>query len=142
MVFGGQFMDPKLIVKTVSDKKGAFTVANQPIEIQGLPTIREPHTPWSKPPSGIIKVNWDAAVDGKQKRIGIRVVARNHDGRVLAMMSKIMEYIQDLVTAKALASRRAIKFNHSLGISRIILEGDTIQIVKALNGGRCSYRLI
>jgi hypothetical protein len=61
------------------------------------------------------------------------------------MMSESMDYIQDPATAEALAARRAVELSHSLGISKIILEGDANQIFQALrssNGGRCSYGLI
>jgi ribonuclease HI len=90
-------------------------------------------------------VNWDAVVDGKQRRIGIGVIVRNHKGRATAMISETVEYIHNPVTAEALAARRAVEFGQSLGIRKIILEGDAKQIVQALrssDGGRCSYGLI
>jgi hypothetical protein len=110
MVFGGKFMSPKLLVKTAEDQLEAFTSANQHIRTQGTGVRREHYIPWTKPPLGVIKVNWDAAVDGKQRRIGIGVIVRNHEGRATAMMSETMEYIHDPVTAEALAARRAVEF--------------------------------
>jgi ribonuclease HI len=132
-------------VKIASDQKEAFTLANQHTKSQGLGIRRVSHITWSKPPPGVIKVNWDAAVDGKQKRIGLGAIARDHEDGVLAMMSESMDYIQDPATVEALAARRAVEFSHSLGISKINLEGDALQIVQALqssDGGWCSYGLI
>ena len=96
-------------------------------------------TPWQKPPEGIIKVNWDAAVDGGRKMIGMGAIMRDSDGKVMATMCDTMILIQDPVLAKALAAIRAIKLCLSLGIRKIILEGDSLQVVHALqasNGGQ------
>jgi ribonuclease HI len=145
MVFGGKFTGPKILVKTASDQAGSLYSGESTYKAQGVDARRIPHTPWSKPPPGVIKVNWDAAVEGRQKRIGIGVIVRNCEGGVLAMMSESMDYIQDPTTAEALAARRAVEFSLSLGIRKIILEGDANQIVQALrctDGGRCSYGLI
>jgi ribonuclease HI len=145
MVFGGKFTSPKLLVKTAKDQLEAFISANQYARTQATRVRREPYIPWTKPPLGVIKVNWDAAVGGTRRRIGIGAIVRDHDGGVIAMMSETMEYIHDQVTAEALAARRAVELGHLVGIRKIILEGDANQIVQALrsiDGGRCSYGLI
>jgi ribonuclease HI len=89
-------------------------------------------TPWQKPPEGILKVNWDAVVDGGRKMIGMGAIVRNSDGKVMAMVCDTMILIQDPVLAEALAAKRAVELCLSLGIRKIILEGDSLRVVHAL----------
>jgi hypothetical protein len=61
------------------------------------------------------------------------------------MISETMGSSPDPVTAEALAARRAVEVSHMLGLRKIILEGEALQIVQALrltDGGRCSYGLL
>ena len=48
------------------------------------------------------------------------------EGSTIAMMCDIVDCIQDPATAEALAVRRAVELSLSLGIQRIILEGDLL----------------
>jgi hypothetical protein len=48
------------------------------------------------------------------------------------MMCDTMILVQDPILAEALAARRAIKLCLLLGIRKIILEGDSLQVVHAL----------
>lgn len=41
---------------------------------------------WTTPPINYYKINWDAAIDKIQCKVGIRVVIRNWDGRVIATL--------------------------------------------------------
>ena len=87
---------------------------------------------------GVCKVNWDAAVDSHRRRIRIGAIVRDHSGVVLAMLSETMASIRDPATAEALAARRGVELYKSLGIMKLILEGDALQIVQVLQstGGR------
>lgn len=42
-------------------------------------------TKWQKPVEGIIKVNFDAALDVENKKLGIGLIARNYRGEVLTI---------------------------------------------------------
>ena len=85
------------------------------------------------------------AVDGERKRIGMGAIVRNSDGGVIAMMCDTLDFIQDPTTAEALAARQAVELSLTLGIRKIILKGDSLQVVHALQsfaGGRSLYGLI
>jgi ribonuclease HI len=145
MVFSRKFTSPKVLVRTATDQLGAFMSANQHVRAQSSGNRREPQPQWTKPPQGFAKVNWDAAVDSNRKRIGLGVIVRNHEGDALAMISETMGSSTDPVTAEALAARRAVEVSHMLGLRKIILEGDALQIVQALqstDGGKYSYGLL
>jgi hypothetical protein len=88
--------------------------------------------PWQKPPIGILKVNWDAAVDGGGKKIGMGAIVRDFDGKALAMMCDSLDLIHNPLLAEALAARRAVELCLLMGIRKAILEGDSLQVVQAL----------
>jgi ribonuclease HI len=56
--------------------------------------------------------------------VGIRVVARNDKGEVVAAMAKGLTFLTDPAMAEALAAWEAIKFCLDRGWKNIILEGD------------------
>jgi hypothetical protein len=54
---------------------------------------------WTKPPVGVIKINWDAAMDLHSSMAGLGTVARDFEGRVLAMSSSTCQQISHPTTA-------------------------------------------
>lgn len=86
---------------------------------------------WKIPPSSIIKVNWDVAVDKQNKCIHIGIIVRDHKGSVLAAISSTKLVLLDLVTTEAFATLYAAEFRCDLALQKIILEGDVISIVKS-----------
>ncbi|GLT55374.1 hypothetical protein SLA2020_285030 [Shorea laevis] len=44
---------------------------------------------WQAPPAGYVKLNWDAAVDEGNRRMGIGVIARDHTGEVVVTVSAL-----------------------------------------------------
>jgi hypothetical protein len=81
---------------------------------------------------GNIKINWDAALDGRKKLMGVGIVARDSTGRVMAAKCSILPYIRDPTVAKAISARRAIEFGRKMGFHSIELEGDAREVVLAL----------
>jgi hypothetical protein len=39
---------------------------------------------WKKTPYGVVKLNWDAAINVEVQMMGLGIVARDHTGQVLA----------------------------------------------------------
>jgi hypothetical protein len=60
--------------------------------------------PGEKPTARLIKINWDAALDVPQKRMGVRVVLRNEAGVVVAAMAKLIPIIVDPTKEKSVAA--------------------------------------
>jgi ribonuclease HI len=87
---------------------------------------------WQAPPEGFVKINWDAAVDSVNCQMGIGIVARNSLGEVVASMFAPKSYIVAPDIAEAVAALRAAKFGRELSFTRVVLEGDALQIVQAL----------
>jgi ribonuclease HI len=87
---------------------------------------------WQPPPNNKIKINWDAALNAKERRIGLGIIARDSRGNFLAARSKTLEYSADPSTAKALAALHAVLFSKERGYGNVIFEGDALQIVNAI----------
>jgi len=81
--------------------------------IQAIPTYtmvallnggHNPSSQWSVPAVGNFKINWDAALDGCKKLMGVGIVARDLLERVMATMCAFLPYIRDPTTAEAIGA--------------------------------------
>ncbi|XP_059441722.1 uncharacterized protein LOC132174026 [Corylus avellana] len=88
---------------------------------------------WKAPPIGLVKMNWDAAVDSKQGKIGLGCIARTSNGAFLAAQSMTKMFRTEPAVAEALATSYAVIFSRELGLQRIIFKGDAQTIVKEVN---------
>ncbi|XP_040996238.1 uncharacterized protein LOC121242452 [Juglans microcarpa x Juglans regia] len=88
---------------------------------------------WSHPPEGCIKINWDAALSSTNGRIGIGLVARDHEGFIIASKQQSTSGFMDPLLAEAQGGYQAARWARELGINSVILEGDSQQIVNGLN---------
>ncbi|GLT76792.1 hypothetical protein SLA2020_484300 [Shorea laevis] len=95
---------------------------------------------WKKPDVGMVKGNWDAAIDFKNQRMGVGLVVRNSTGSVLAAMCSSVPFITDPTTAEVVALQKAVSVCLDLGFQRIQLEGDALEIVQALQNPTPCWR--
>ena len=56
------------------------------------------------------KINWDVGVDKGPGRIGIWLILRDHEGKVLTTRSLAKIFLVDTTVAKALATLQAVEF--------------------------------
>ncbi|XP_042980109.1 uncharacterized protein LOC122310294 [Carya illinoinensis] len=75
----------------------------------------------------------DAVVDMPQNRIGIGLVARDHEGTVLVTKKLSISTITEPILVEALGAFHAATLAKELGLNSIILEGDALQIVNGIN---------
>jgi hypothetical protein len=131
-VFEGMLPPPigsmKDAVETLEDYRKAHENA-----IASIPRQRNPMpVRWSKPSVGVIKMNWDAAMNRLKKLVGVGIIARDSCGKVLASVCSIQRYIADPSTAEAWGARQGADFGRVMGYSNVILEGDALEVVLAL----------
>ena len=88
---------------------------------------------WTKPPIGVIKINWDAAMDSHTRTAGLGTVARDYKGRVVIMSSSIRQHISHPTTTETLAAWQAVVLGVQLGATYLELEGDALEVVQGLN---------
>ena len=66
---------------------------------------------------------------------GIGVVIRNSTGEVMASLSEKIRLPSSVEAVEALAACRAARFVQEVGITKSILEGDSLSIISALKNG-------
>lgn len=66
---------------------------------------------WMAAPLGIIKVNWDAALNFKKGQIGFRIIARDSARCVMATRNLTQKTSVDTCTTEAWATLHAVMFS-------------------------------
>ena len=87
---------------------------------------------WVPPPQGWFKVNVDGAIFKETNKAGIGVVVCDSQGWVLAALSEKVDGVQDAEDIEALAIRRAIRFAIQTSFNCVIIESDSLSVVKAI----------
>ena len=97
------------------------------------PTFRA-STPkvWSPLADNGWKINFDGAMFCESGEAGIRVVVRNSVGEVKATLAEKIKKPPTVEVLELLAARRAALFSEDLGLDKVIFEGDSKQVMKAL----------
>lgn len=85
---------------------------------------------WEPPRISSFKVNFDASFDSGNSRSGSGVVIRDPRGRVHASSSAIHQRVGSVFGAETLAFADALKLFVCTGIQSIIVEGDSLSIIK------------
>jgi hypothetical protein len=83
----------------------------------------------------LVKINWDVVVDKTKKKMGISVIIRDGNGKVLTTLVEPKNHIITLNVAEAMIALRIVNFSCDLEFYTIILEGEVLQIVQALEKG-------
>lgn len=131
LVFGGKLSSPAQVVQCTKDSLMEFQLAQ--LESPGNGSSRkQPNQKWRKPQAGVLKFNWDAALNRKTNRMGVGVVVRDEGGAVLAIKCTTVSSIGDPTIAEAVAAWKAVELCCELGAQRVILEGDALEVVQAL----------
>ena len=78
-------------------------------------------------------MNFDAAVFFDQHCSGFGAIIRNSLGEVMAGMSVKGPYVNSSEKAKVLACRRVVEFSREVGFSWVIIEGDCLNVMRALS---------
>ena len=84
------------------------------------------------PPANFVKINFDGAVFSKDKFSRVGAVIWDANGLVLGSCSKHLPQAYSAVEVEALAAAIALALAEDLGITWVILEGDSLVIIKAL----------
>jgi ribonuclease HI len=96
-------------------------------------------THWIPPPDGVIKVNWDAALNVAKGWIGQGIIARNSKGLCLGARSITQQVRTDAKTAETMAALQAMQFCKEAGFWKVIFEGDATQVVKEILSGSPTF---
>jgi len=87
---------------------------------------------WIPPPEGVIKVNWDAALNVAKGWIGHGIIARDSNGFCMGARSITQQVRTDPKTAEIMAALQAMQFSKDASFWEVIFEGDATQVVKEI----------
>ncbi|XP_040993835.1 uncharacterized protein LOC121240415 [Juglans microcarpa x Juglans regia] len=88
---------------------------------------------WSPPPLHTYKINWDAAIDKRNCKVEIEIIVRDHSGQVVASSRLNISLFPESFLAEAIGAMEASRISNYLGLTKIILEGDSLQVIQAIN---------
>ncbi|XP_023891986.1 uncharacterized protein LOC112003985 [Quercus suber] len=95
-------------------------------------------TAWTAPDQHWAKVNFDGATFAGDNKAGLGVVVRNDAGLVMASLAQLIPLPTSVIEVEVLAARRALELALECGFQRIVLEGDSEVLYKALHQGNRS----
>jgi ribonuclease HI len=131
VVHGGSFSPPEKVIREATISLEEFKTANHDEQDLVQRQQRACSDVWKKPPQGVVKVNWDAAINKKEGYTGCGIIICDYEGQVLAARSITQVSIMDPTMAEAWAALQALLFSKEIGFFDAILEGDALQIVTA-----------
>ena len=80
----------------------------------------------------MFKVNFDGAIFREEQKAGVGVIIRDEQGRVVAFMVDNFSLPFSVDAVEAFAIKEALKFAQELGLSTIVLEGDSKHTIDSL----------
>nr|XP_023923041.1 uncharacterized protein LOC112034451 [Quercus suber] len=87
---------------------------------------------WLCPQDGWVKANFDGAVFSEFNQSGVGVVIKDKNGAVMASCSEKILHAYKPDEVEALAALKAASLARDLGFQNVILEGDSLCLIKAL----------
>ncbi|KAL4302611.1 hypothetical protein GQ457_10G021430 [Hibiscus cannabinus] len=97
---------------------------------------------WIPPPGNLIKVNFDATFDNNSFSSSSGIVFRNNEGLLMAAAVFPHSYVPNSCAAEAQACLDAVSLAHELSFHNIIIEGDSLTVIKKLNSASIDRSLI
>ena len=91
---------------------------------------------WKPPNFGLYKINFDGALFTDEGSAYLGVVIRDWEGQVIKALSEKVRHPGSVDLVEALATRRAISFAKELSIHQMLIEGDSLWVIQAINEAR------
>ncbi|KAK2986338.1 hypothetical protein RJ640_000182 [Escallonia rubra] len=129
-IFKGTSTSPLMARDLVLSQIRKYNLAIAPLRDKST-TIQKENSAvvWFTPPSGYIKINFDASFVDQNGSGGIGLVLRNETGLFLAARAIHLPHCLNARTAEALAMREALNLASGMHLSHIIIEGDSCGII-------------
>ena len=89
---------------------------------------------WLPPSDQLYKVNVDVAVFKARNESGVGAIVRDANGLVVAALSKKIHAPLGPLEVEAKAFELGLEFAKDVGLQEFILEGDSLNVVRALQG--------
>ncbi|XP_042974702.1 uncharacterized protein LOC122306338 [Carya illinoinensis] len=140
MIFEGKFESPRKVLTAAMTCLKNFQCARAELnQMMGPNVQKRKDTRWKPPDEGASKVNFDAAIDMNNYKLGLGIVARNHVGEVLFTLSSSKLFSGNFDTAEAAALWRAMELVLELDVKNVVFEGDADRVIKGVTDVRGNY---
>jgi hypothetical protein len=133
------FSHPDLLIRRAHESLAKYDEACSRYGQRREPVRETEKRTWQAPLDGILKANWDAALNHHSERIGIRMVLRDEEGNVRAAKCMVKRGRFEPSTVESIAAVQTLAFCRELRLTKIQLEGDAKNIVDALNSGEANW---
>ncbi|XP_041004015.1 uncharacterized protein LOC121249371 [Juglans microcarpa x Juglans regia] len=94
---------------------------------------------WEPPLEGVYNVNWDTTINKAFGRVGIEIIIRDHESKVMAIKIIQRELFPDTYRAESFGVLQAVIFASEIGLMMIIIEGDAMQVITSINQKEAIY---
>lgn len=101
-------------------------------EVGSLSVLRRFNSKWLPPNKDTVKINVDAAVNIKENKFGIGIMARNVADEVMMAAAKTCWPFVSVELAELAAVQWAVELVQDRFLLRVLIEGDAQVVVKAL----------
>ena len=88
---------------------------------------------WKPPLLGLFKINFDGATFEYLNQASIGVVIGDEHGLIIAALSQRIPLPSSVSMVEALVARRALIFAQEISIFSVEVEGDSLQVIRAIN---------
>ncbi|KAK9021246.1 hypothetical protein V6N11_011245 [Hibiscus sabdariffa] len=102
--------------------------------------VRESY--WQAPSKSVIKFNFDSAFNSRSGYATTGVIGRNNRGLIMAACSFPHRDVVDAFAADAYACKQAVLLVKDLGFLRVIIEGNSLTLIKKLISDRADRTII
>ena len=90
---------------------------------------------WRPPDPNIYKINFDAAVFQASNLASVGVIVRDNRGDPIGVLTMPIPIRQSVVELEALACQRAVQFALEIGLTQVVVEGDSVTVIEVLKNG-------
>ena len=129
MIHGGQLKEPGWLNRRAKEFLGEYRKAQVTLMATNIPAGS---FVWRAPPLEY-KMNFDVVVFSYQQCSGFGAIIRNTNGEVMVGMSAKGSYVHSSEEAEVMVCRRTVEFSRDAGFSRLIIEEDCLNVMRALS---------
>jgi hypothetical protein len=87
---------------------------------------------WEKPPCGWLKLNWDASIEKNGRKMKVGIVIRDQEGALLVANCITKIGLTNPSVAEAMGAWQSASLINQLGLQKVIVEGDALQVIQDL----------
>ncbi|XP_050249952.1 uncharacterized protein LOC126697131 [Quercus robur] len=104
-------------------------------EVELSPPLPQAIQRWLPPDPNIYKINFDATVFRASNLAGVGVIVRDNRGDPIGALTMPVPFRQSVAELEAVACQRAVQFALEIGLTQVVVEGDSVTVIEALKNG-------